>query len=69
MDDNGKLRADLEKYKKLYETYSDPQRKYREKHREYYREKAKEWRQNNPDRYKETLRAYRLRKKQASEQN
>lgn len=69
MEDNGKLKAELEKYKRLYDAYTAPQRKYRENHKEYYREKAKEWRRNNPERFKAIMRAYRQRKKQEREQN
>ena len=54
----------LLKLAKKYETYSAPQKKYRENHKEYYKEYHKKWQQDNKERLSQYQKEWRAKKKQ-----
>ena len=64
-----------EEYEKLlelakkYETYSAPQKKYREKHKEHYKEYYKKWQQEHKEHISQYQKAWRAKKKQVDNTN
>ncbi len=55
--------AEYNKLKKLVETYVTPQKRYREKNKEYYREYHRKWQQDNKERVSQYQKAWRQAKK------
>lgn len=54
---------------KKYETYSTPQKKYREKHKEYYKEYHKKWQKDNKEKISQYQKEWRAKKKQIDNKN
>lgn len=52
------------KLKRAYETYVSPQKKYREKNKEYYKEYHRKWQQDNKEKISQYQKEWRARKKQ-----
>lgn len=48
---------------KKYDTYSSPQKKYREKRKEYYKEYHRKWQQDNKERLSQYQKQWRQKKK------
>lgn len=59
----------MKDYKKLYETYSAAQKKYREKHKDYYKEHHRKWQQDNKERVSQYQKEWRAKKKQVDIEN
>lgn len=53
----------MKDYKKLYETFSRAQKKYREKNKDYYKEYHKKWQQDNKEKVSQYQKAWRQTKK------
>ena len=62
-------RQKMKNYKKLYETYSAAQKKYREKKKDYYREYHRKWQQDNKERVSQYQKEWRAKKKQIDNGN
>lgn len=59
-----KLYEELLKKAKAYDTYSAPQKKYREKNKEYYKEYYKKWQQEHKEHISQYQKEWRAKKKQ-----
>ena len=59
----------MKDYKKLYETYSAAQKKYREKKKDYYREYHKKWQQEHKEQISQYQKEWRAKKKQIDNEN
>ena len=53
----------MKDYKKLYETYAEAQKRYREKKKEYYKEYHKKWQQEHKEYVSQYQKEWRARKK------
>ena len=64
-----KLYEELLKKAKLYDTYATPQKKYREKNKEYYKEYHKKWQQEHKEQISQYQKEWRAKKKQIDNGN
>lgn len=64
-----KVYEELLKKAKVYDTYATPQKKYREKRKEYYKEYHKKWQQEHKEQVSQYQKEWRARKKQVDNNN